>query len=581
MAINLTLIYLTRKRSGDVARRSVEFQDDIIRIGRGADCHVHLPDPRLPLFHSKIAERLGNLFIEATDRSPDLEVNRVWTSSAQLQAKDRINVGPYEIVVETAAANHLALTVELIRPLGDDFAQLIARSRTSLQLPGLGTRGWSWVLFGTAILLALIVPLFTALNRTGEGPASQLEQARPRMSETVWSWASPMSWLSTADSLWISGDVSSPHRYFAADCARCHQKPFVQVLDAACLSCHVSARHHADPQAFRTASFEGMKCAHCHKEHNGIQPIVLDDQAFCISCHADLDQQEPKTMLHNVTDFGISHPEFRPSVITDAASPTRVRMTIGSQPKPTENSNLKFPHLKHLGKGGVSHPEKGKIQLACGDCHRLEPGGLGMLPIRMVDHCHDCHQLQFEPTAPQRRLPHGKPREAIEQMREFYARMALFGGVADPKAPDSVRRRRRPGTELSRDESAASLDWALAKAAEVATETIGKRACGVCHFIKPPGAKEKGIWDVAPVKLADRWMLKGRFDHAKHEQMTCVDCHAAPGSATAHDVLLPGIKTCQHCHGGEEAADRVPSTCIVCHDFHMAGQPPMRGAIHK
>lgn len=559
----------------------MEVENDIICLGRGTDCHVYLPDPRVPLLHSQIDFRADAPYIAAASFSFDLRVNGVVTPSARLQPGDEINVGPYDIVVvENPTGKDLALTVELIRPLGDEFAELTARSRTDLTTVGLGKRGWSWLLFVMTFILTLALPLFAAMIKPPDSrearPPGVSDKALPDMAEKMRRAVSEINWLSTADSLWISGNISGPHRHFAEDCGSCHQKPFVQVRDAACLGCHAGIEHHADPQAFKTATFEEVKCARCHKEHNGIEPIVLTDQAFCVSCHGALDQREPKTTLHNATNFGTDHPEFRPSVVVDAASATLSRITIGSNPRPTENSNLKFPHSKHLDKKGTKHPRKGTVNLTCADCHKPEPGGVGMLPIRMEEHCHDCHELKFEPTAKDRQLPHGQPREAVEQMREFYAKMALHGGLEDPRAPDSVRRRRRPGTGLSRDESAASLDWALTKAAEVATETIGKRACGTCHFVTPPSVDGDGIWDIAPVFLADRWMPKGKFDHAKHKQMACVDCHVAPRSETAHDVLLPGIKTCQGCHGGEEAADRVPSTCIACHEFHQRGLPAMK-----
>jgi hypothetical protein len=43
-------------------------------------------------------------------------------------------------------------------------------------------------------------------------------------------------------------------------------------------------------------------------------------------------------------------------------------------------------------------------------------------------------------------------------------------------------------------------------------------------------------------------------------------------------VLLPGIDNCQTCHGGEGAANKVPSTCVDCHYFHIPGMPGMRDA---
>jgi predicted CXXCH cytochrome family protein len=384
-------------------------------------------------------------------------------------------------------------------------------------------------------------------------------------------------WLVDADSFWISGDISGPHNFFGQKCETCHQRPFIQVKDAACLGCHKSMTHHSDPSIFKSANFSQVPCASCHKEHVGIEPIVLRHQEFCVSCHSDLKRREPDTKLLDVHDFGTGHPEFRPSVPAGRPDGRLVRVAIGSDPTLKEVSNLIFPHAAHLDKKGIRHPDEGKIVLACADCHTMEPGGSGMLPIRMEEHCNACHLLTFDKSAPDRQLPHGKPKEAVEHMREFYAKVALLGGFSDPLAPPVVQHRRRPGETLDSAESIASLRWALDKAREVATETIGKRACGACHYVSPPGhGTEDGIWGVAPVQVVDRWMLKGRFVHADHQQVECTHCHEAEMSKTSSEILLPKIELCRDCHGGETVADKVRSTCVSCHEFHLPGAPRMQ-----
>ena len=44
--------------------------------------------------------------------------------------------------------------------------------------------------------------------------------------------------------------------------------------------------------------------------------------------------------------------------------------------------------------------------------------------------------------------------------------------------------------------------------------------------------------------------------------------------ASAEDLLLPGIKTCRTCHGGENAAVKVPSSCAMCHSYHTGAGAP-------
>jgi hypothetical protein len=103
--------------------------------------------------------------------------------------------------------------------------------------------------------------------------------------------------------------------------------------------------------------------------------------------------------------------------------------------------------------------------------------------------------------------------------------------------------------------------------------------------------------------MKDRWLEDGRFDHARHEQSVCAECHkfrAADGtlknvmdSTRASDVLLgPGIEGCKTCHAtaaaaptgfshvlSDHASDRSigPSRCTTCHLYH---RPPTRRRTH-
>ncbi len=591
--MEILVTHLKRKPSGDAARRVSEISDDVIRIGRGADCHVHLPDPRVPLVHSEIHKQDGASYISKLQTLSDLAVNGKATRSARLNIGDRLDIGPYELFVTDCPENkELCLTVELTRPFGDDFVGLNQRSVTELTSLGFGKTTWSILATVVTLVVCLGLPLAAALM-----PAQQdglAMEAGRRSPDTGAAAAEPRlalllaAWISSADSLWISGGISNAHRYFADNCGVCHQKPFVQVKDAACLQCHEGIQQHADANKFASASFESFSCQSCHKEHDGLDPIVLDEQAFCSSCHVRLRAMEPETRVLDVGDFGVAHPEFRPTVMTDPTVPTKVRISLADAPKLKEMSNLKFPHDKHLRRlgdaggtepGGIQHPQKGRIELSCQDCHEPEPGGAGMLPIKMEKNCEACHGLEFDPNAKHRRLTHGKPREAVEQMREFYAMMALQGGLQDPTAPRVVRVRRMPGKTLSPEEMATSLRWANEKAAAVAKETIGKRACGKCHFVTPPDVgSADGIWHVMPVNLVDRWMPKGRFVHRDHQQEACESCHAAGTSKRAEDVMLPSIERCRGCHSGEESTGKVVSVCITCHRFHQPDMGPMKAS---
>ena len=530
----------------------------------------------MPLRHSEIREGESGYVIEVADETYDLTVNGDVRAWAPLKVGDELQIGPYRVEIEeTPSGKDLALSLELARPLGDDFAELQMRSKAGLGGGRFGKRGWAWIGFAAALALCIILPLGAFFLKAPEPPTqASLEKMHGEK-----------SWLGLADTVWLSGGMSGPHRYFGDNCEACHFDAFVQVRDAACIECHKKALHHADPQVFKTSTFEDYTCAKCHKEHNGIDPIVLDAQAFCVSCHEGLKEQEPETTLINASDFLTDHPEFRPTIVTDVQAKTWERISLDSEPGPVEKSNLVFPHWNHMVGRGVRNAKGETVKMVCQDCHVPEPGGGGMENIVMETHCAECHPLNFEPKEPERMLPHGDPLGAITLMREYYARKALAGEVEDRLAPAIATRRRIVGDTINADEGDDLLSWAQEKAAEVAGYYYGRTVCGNCHEIDKPSPAvqdlwenedllwdeegDEGVWDVKPVKLAKRWMPKGLFDHASHAHKECVFCHEATESRSAQDVLMPSIEICQACHGGDNAEELVPSTCITCHEFHQ------------
>jgi len=64
-------------------------------------------------------------------------------------------------------------------------------------------------------------------------------------------------------------------------------------------------------------------------------------------------------------------------------------------------------------------------------------------------------------------------------------------------------------------------------------------------------------------------MQKGWFDHDAHKTERCETCHKASVSGTGSQVMLPGIATCRECHGGENSNAAVPSSCAMCHSYHV------------
>ncbi|MFQ5764540.1 MAG: cytochrome c3 family protein, partial [Rhodospirillales bacterium] len=307
----------------------------------------------------------------------------------------------------------------------------------------------------------------------------------------------------------------------------------------------------------------------------GPAPIITRDQKFCVDCHGQLQQIAKRAPLLNVRDFGNDHPQFRPMIVTDAKQNKRQRMSLDRANWPKERTTLKFSHKQHLNAKGMRVPDKTERRvLQCRDCHQLQPNGINMVAIRMEPHCNECHLLQFEPARPKRVVPHGRAERVMTALEEFYGSVALSGGVDFGDAPPSVRR--RPGTPLTKTQRMEALAWANARTRQTAEHIFRKSLCNTCHVVFGSSGKNGTVWNVEPVSVPVRWLPKGLFDHRAHENTACTDCHGAAESTSTTDVLLPQIGTCQACHGGEQAITGVPSTCVMCHQFHQPSLGPMR-----
>ncbi|MBM3489538.1 MAG: cytochrome c3 family protein [Alphaproteobacteria bacterium] len=607
---------LTRRARGGVARRDIDISAATIRIGRGAECEIYLADPRIPLHAAEIVEQPGGMFMQSVPPF-DLRANGAPTRAAKLKLGDKLAVGPYDLeVVEAPVGKQFALTVELARPLGDDLEQLRSRSHTSLAETWLSKRRTAWGLFLAVVALFLALPIAGYFGKAGQ-----------KLSEP------PAGAMARFDQTWLSGTISGAHNFFGDRCETCHQKPFEQVADRACVACHVATRHHAEAKRFEQAAAGATPaCQSCHKEHNGRQAIVLSDQRFCAGCHSELKGRLADTKLQDASDFLTNHPQFRPSVMTDFRAPDGGRIERVSladagkgadgKPRLREVSGLRFPHAVHLtrmtvadrdGKPrqGVNSPS-GRRLLDCKDCHQQEPGGAGFLPIDMETHCQECHPIKL---TPERSLPHAKPKEVQDIGRDYYYRVALENAAyRDPQAREAEPRMlqpRRPGRPESREELAEAAAWAEEQR-KAFVRYAGEALCGYCHNTTIAAS---GEWDVQRPKVVNRWLPLGKFDHKSHDTVACSGCHqgqanevAAEGaplgagqvwvasaacervavqkelladnplpSLCSADVLLPKIETCQQCHGGERAANLVPSTCVMCHEFHIDRMAPMQG----
>lgn len=550
--MKLLVISQSHNRAGRIVQVRKDVNADWVRVGRSAASEVLLADPRIALNQGLIVDRNGPVYTEG-EMGTSTSTTKKAVRSVRLSPGTSIDVGPYRITAVPAPAGYSgAITVELVRPPDDTVPEFVARARKlTLASLGLSKRAAALALFALVAIVFFLLPAGRVLDLP---------------------WRQPASVAMASDRFWNPGPVMLAHQPIGEKCEACHELPFRQVRDVACLECHAKIGHHVAPAMKPAALFEGARCATCHRDHKGVKSTHRDDDRFCVDCHRDVRSRANGAQSQNVADFAKDHPAFRLTLPADKGV-RRVRQ--GSAPI-EEASNLVFPHAVHLDPAGIRHPDKDKVKLDCAACHQPDASRRGFEPVSMARHCQECHRLAFEPAVSGREVPHGRPAEAITVVREFYANLAL-NGVRDSfeKAfgvpGEGLLRRTGVPTAGQRE---AALGMASKKAAYVAEEIFEIRLCRTCHAILREDGPAGMEWNIAKVRANNAWMPHARFDHKSHAQSKCADCHDVAKSKRSADVAMPRIEGCRECHGGSRPAEKkVTSNCLLCHGFHEPGHP--------
>ena len=552
--MKILIVTQTRNKKGLVARTEQPLVVDALRIGRGTDCKLYLPDPRVALHHAQIRHGSdGSNYIEADAGtfSVDGSLNR----AGKLHEGQRIQVGPYELVILPLQQDYdLVLSVELLDPLREGVEEVRSKVQSGLQTTWLSKRLFSWV---AAIMILLAFLAWPALYATS--PEKRADSAKVDI---------------TPDASWDVGPLASAHASFGRDCHKCHQLPFIQVKNQACEDCHKSIGWHfplktAEAKAVHAAVFPDTRCASCHRDHKGANGLVRTDATLCTDCHRDLKTRHAHTAIPDISDFTRDHPPFMLSMLQpgrggDAAI---VRVAQNAKTPVRENSGLKFPHETHLSKKGLRSPN-GTVILDCVNCHVRDEAGVRFKPVTMKDHCQQCHSLEFEPKVGARQVPHGNVADVQATLNEFYAQAALADTPIDVVVEAGIR---RPGERLSETKRQAALVWASDKADRIAHDLFEVRVCFLCHQITPVAAVDNvpASWKVAPVAVTQHWLPKSRFPHSQHDTFECGKCHQVTASKSSADIAIPDLKKCRECHGGNQPTrDKARGTCETCHGFH-------------
>ncbi len=582
---------IRRRPNGQEIVRDTPIDKQKLSVGRSTDCDVYLPDLRVSLNHADIEHAGSSIKIFATSDKP-VKFEGKFGSRFSFQTKNNaeVAIGPYLLKLsKDQSSDALVIAVErveektsMLQP--EDQARIFSLKKTIL-----GKRASAWVLSLASIFMFVALPLFYFYTDRNADLANPIEIRQDQ----------ELLGLRT-DIAWMSGDMSIAHTSLADNCNACHVNAFEATKDETGLSsgCHDGLRNHAEqpdlvtakaePSAFgsmlkEVADFAGkadMRCAACHMEHNGREGVILNTESTCYVCHDNMDQRLTETELINVKEFSLEdHPNFRATVVVKPHETEPVTQRVSLDENPTSYSGLKFPHDVHLEEGGsVANQARDFAEqygfgekLECEDCHTENASGALFLPVQMEQHCGMCHSLEFERdpvTNYARTLRHGEPEDVIASMADFYNSSAAL--LFDQ--PKERSGRRRPG-EAAQVRQEIRISDALAGASGRTKDRIRDiftegGACYDCHTIIAPTDPDSVEFDISPVSVEESFMPKSVFHHESHEGMECLDCHEAETSANAEDVLMPGIDNCLECHRGEDTVNFIPSTCLMCHEYH-------------
>ncbi|MEO0417657.1 MAG: cytochrome c3 family protein [Pseudomonadota bacterium] len=553
---------ITRERTLDVSD---------LTVGRSPDCDIHLSDLTVELQHISLSDAGGGMLrASAMGELPfDLDGSSTTDATIDPNAGATIKVGPAKLEISREGDGPVEIIQSVIKKSATAVEPTASFALASA-MPSKRTMAWTTAL--AILILLLTVPIVTHLTRDrsaeGQGPDA------PRLDQVSF------------DSTWSSGALSLAHHDLEDNCEACHATPFVTVQDETCLTCHEELGDHAKKprlkagmapllanEAWQWAVAETLgnegpgSCTSCHLEHEGNVRQQAATEEFCAECHQDLDMRLTDVAFSNADDFGMKHPQFRPTFYTEYNQEDPVRISLD---KPIEEkSGLLFPHDIHMdSNGGVARMAISLDQygepLECSNCHELTEDKVSYEPVEMEPSCEACHSLVAgrDGAGGFTSLRHGDVQDLMEDLATM--------GKGPKRAV--VTGRSRPGQFARGGTYAVNFGRPAASLIAINRALLPGGTCGDCHI----NTTTNGRPDLIPVNLPDRFLQHGFFTHVGHEDEECTDCHEADTSDASTDLLMPALESCQDCHKGATAVatkEIVPSSCAMCHGYHTPTAP--------
>ena len=530
---------LIRQQASDGTWKESPVEGSRLTIGRATQQGLQLPGLMVALQHAELqlAGADGRYRLTAKALTGVEFVGRTNVREALLKAGDEFTLGGHQLRIEPPRPGFdLVITVTLVS--GQSLAR--APARLDLDSGGLSKRRPALYLVALLLLFGLLVPLV------------MIAVGRP----------APLRSLLPTDAAWASGPVTAGHAHFGHQCQTCHESAFQSIGDSSCTACHGEVKHHSDrAEIVGLHGFKDRRCADCHQEHRGASALIPQNPALCTGCHARPETLAGFEQMPAVRDFKREHPPFRYTVsalAADGSGLVDARIGADAAGHLQDVSGSLFPHDSHLAVEGMQGPN-GKEKLVCASCHVPDTAKAGFLPLDFQKHCQRCHELKLVTPERTLELPHGQNEASRFLVEHFYA-PAVRQQAASSPPPDSTRRR------IGADGAEPPPATEPPDAKTVVSEVFEYQVCGKCHLIDSSGEHPR----VIPPKLRQTWMPSARFVHAPHTAVPCADCHQVSDSHTGSDLNLPNIDTCRQCHVGSHDSEGVQSTCVSCHNLHLA-----------
>ncbi len=593
---------------------------DEITIGSAADSTLQLLGRNIAGTHAVIQGSGADLRIVCR-RGRRVGINGTERGSGPLAVADRIELGGHRLTL-FAPPSGFDVAIEVRPDAGVAASDFEAAFDTDLDRTWLSKRSASWVLTLLTLTLGLGIPLLTiSLHRHGQATPAALP------GDALWSPAP----LTPAHAHAAGNRCNACHQVLFAHvqdpaCRDCHKttadhvsmkhRALTRLADPArCGECH--AEHTG---AARLVIEDDQLCVTCHansdrdfgslKVHvvSGFRPGLHPAFSVALQKLAGAAQDASNGATHAATHAAsqvaapdasrLASPDTAQLAAPGAAQPAARNSAPAASPIASldaalapgdlewatyrvplagavEESNLKFSHAEHLDPDKVTRTS-GSGALGCRDCHILGADGEHFQPLTMAKTCSACHQLNFDLSAPDRQLPHGKPLDAMLMIEDYFARK-----YSDPP-PVTARTPVRRLPDLERDPSRqAEVDictgppvaCARQRARTEIENQFTGRGCVSCHAVVDthrPELHER--FQVTPVRLGYDYFPTAHFPHKTHEiqgkltgDAACESCHAARKSTEARELLLPDIDRCLQCHrdrpgaGGSAVAAVMPT----------------------